>query len=86
MRKFGSFVRELQLELAPLGGCLNPLQHGVEAVERDPQFAKDAMVTYLDQVLCVLGSLRNNRYVDLGHGLHALVLTLHLLSGGFAYI
>ncbi len=54
MRKFGSFVRELQLESAPL-------QHGVEAVESDPQFAKDAMVTYLDQVLCVLCSLRNNR-------------------------
>uniref|UniRef100_A0A673HYG5 F-box only protein 33-like n=1 Tax=Sinocyclocheilus rhinocerous TaxID=307959 RepID=A0A673HYG5_9TELE len=50
MRKFGSFVRELQLEFAPL-----------DAVESDPQFAKDAMVTYLDQVLCVLGSLRNNR-------------------------
>lgn len=66
MRKFGSFVRELQLELAPLDGCLNPLQHGVDAVESDPQFAKDAMVTYLDQVLCVLGSLRNNRYMDLG--------------------
>lgn len=66
MRKFGSFVRELQLEFAPLDGCLSPLQHGVEAVESDPQFAKDAMVTYLDQVLCVLGSLRNNRYMDLG--------------------
>ncbi|XP_016129598.1 F-box only protein 33 [Sinocyclocheilus grahami] len=33
MRKFGSFVRELQLEFAPLDGCLSPLQHGVEAVE-----------------------------------------------------
>uniref|UniRef100_A0A667ZVW4 F-box protein 33 n=1 Tax=Myripristis murdjan TaxID=586833 RepID=A0A667ZVW4_9TELE len=48
MRKFGSFVRELQLELAP----------------SDPQFSerwKDAMATYLDQVLCVLSSIRNNR-------------------------
>ncbi|XP_051724049.1 F-box only protein 33 [Ctenopharyngodon idella] len=61
MRKFGSFVRELQLEFAPVDGYLSPLQHGMEAVESDPQFAKDAMVTYLDQVLCVLGSLRNNR-------------------------
>lgn len=65
MRKFGSFVRELQLEFAPVDGYLSPLQHGMEAVESDPQFAKDAMVTYLDQVLCVLGSLRNNRYMDL---------------------
>lgn len=65
MRKFGSFVRELQLEFAPVDGYLSPLQHGMEAVESDPQFAKDAMVTYLDQVLCVLGNLRYNRYMDL---------------------
>lgn len=60
MRKFGSFVRELRLEFAPVDGYLS----GTEPVESDPQFAerwKDAMVTYLDQVLCVLGGLRNNR-------------------------
>ncbi|XP_052001089.1 F-box only protein 33 [Xyrauchen texanus] len=64
MRKFGSFVRELQLEFAPVEGCFNPLQNGMDPVESDPQFAerwKDAMGTYLDQVSCVLGSLRNNR-------------------------
>ncbi|XP_051501981.1 F-box only protein 33-like [Myxocyprinus asiaticus] len=64
MRKFGSFVRELQLEFAPVEGCLSPLQNGMETVESDPQFAerwKDAMGTYLDQVSCVLSCLRNNR-------------------------
>ncbi|TRY75929.1 hypothetical protein DNTS_033492 [Danionella cerebrum] len=61
MRKFGSFVRELQLEFAPVDGYLNPLPNGVESAESDPQFAKDATATYLDQMLCVLGSLRNNR-------------------------
>lgn len=66
MRKFGSFVRELRLEFDPVDGYLSPLHGGTEPVESDPQFAerwKDAMVTYLDQVLCVLGGLRNNRYV-----------------------
>lgn len=67
MRKFGSFVRELQLEFAPVDGYLSPLhamEGRMEPVESDPQFSdrwKDAMVTYLDQVLCVLRSLRNNR-------------------------
>ncbi|KAA0710932.1 F-box only protein 33 [Triplophysa tibetana] len=64
MRKFGSFVRELRLEFAPVEGYLSPLNGGTESVESDPQFAerwKDAMVTYLDQVLCVLGGLRYNR-------------------------
>ncbi|KAG7466232.1 hypothetical protein MATL_G00162690 [Megalops atlanticus] len=67
MRKIGCFVRELQLEFAPVEGYLSPL-HGVEGrmepAESDPQFAdrwKDAMNTYLDQVLCVLNSIRNNR-------------------------
>ncbi|KAM6973188.1 F-box only protein 33 [Aplochiton taeniatus] len=67
MRKFGSFVRELQLEFAPVEGYLNPL-HGIdgrmEAAENDspsPDRWKEAMTTYLDQVLCVLCSIRNNR-------------------------
>ncbi|XP_041928058.1 F-box only protein 33 [Alosa sapidissima] len=70
MRKFGSFVRELQLEFAPVDGYLSPLQAmegRMEPVESDPQFSdrwKDAMITYLDQVLCVLRSLRNNRYLQ----------------------
>ncbi|XP_071389112.1 F-box only protein 33 [Centroberyx affinis] len=72
MRKFGSFVRELQLELAPVEGYLSPLNHDPSSgrmdqppgPESDPQFSerwKDAMATYLDQVLCVLTSIRNNR-------------------------
>ncbi|XP_030635034.1 F-box only protein 33 [Chanos chanos] len=67
MRKFGSFVRELRLEFAPVEGYLSPIQGmdgRMESVESDPQFPerwKDAMITYLDQVLCVLSSLRNNR-------------------------
>ncbi|KAL2099276.1 hypothetical protein ACEWY4_005756 [Coilia grayii] len=67
MRKFGSFVRDLQLEFAPVDGYLSPLQAmegRMEPVESDPQFSdrwKDAMITYLGQVLCVLRSLRNNR-------------------------
>ncbi|XP_010876978.1 F-box only protein 33 [Esox lucius] len=67
MRKFGSFVRELQLEFAPLEGYLGPL-NGVESrmepVENDHRFPdrwKEAIMTYLDQVLCVLGCIRNNR-------------------------
>ncbi|XP_066550578.1 F-box only protein 33 [Amia ocellicauda] len=67
MRKFGSFVRELQLEFAPIEGYLGPLHGGegrMESSEDDPQFAgrwRDALHTYLDQVLCVLRSLRHNR-------------------------
>uniref|UniRef100_A0A674NEM3 F-box protein 33 n=1 Tax=Takifugu rubripes TaxID=31033 RepID=A0A674NEM3_TAKRU len=49
MRKFGSFVRELQLELAPVDGYI--------LSER----WRDAMAAYLDQVLCVLAGIRNNR-------------------------
>lgn len=77
MRKFGSFVRELQLEFAPVEGYLAPVEgylsplHGhedqgsVEApADGQPRFPdrwKDAMSTYLEQVLCVLSSIRNNR-------------------------
>lgn len=67
MRKFGSFVHELQLEFAPVEGYLRPLngvEGRMESVESDPQFPgrwKDAIITYLDQVLCVLGCIRNNR-------------------------
>nr|XP_006632204.1 PREDICTED: F-box only protein 33 [Lepisosteus oculatus] len=60
MRKFGSFVRELQLEFAPVEGYLGPGR----AAEEDAQFAgrwRDALHTYLDQVLFVLRGLRNNR-------------------------
>lgn len=67
-RKFGSFVRDLQLEFAPVEGYLSPLHEAegrMEApTEGEPQFPdrwRDAMTTYLDQVLCVLSSIRNNR-------------------------
>ncbi|TDG98621.1 hypothetical protein EPR50_G00202290 [Perca flavescens] len=70
MRKFGSFVRELQLELAPVEGCLSPLNNNnpsstrMDQPDSDPQLSqrwRDAMATYLDQVLCVFSSIRNNR-------------------------
>ncbi|XP_026163500.1 F-box only protein 33 [Mastacembelus armatus] len=72
MRKFGSFVRELQLELAPVGGCISPLNNDPSTArmdqppgpDSDPQLSerwRDAMATYLDQVLCVFTSIRNNR-------------------------
>lgn len=67
MRKFGSFVRELHLEVSPVDGYLSPLsgvEGRVEPVERDPQLLdrwEDARITYLEQVLCVLGCIRNNR-------------------------
>lgn len=72
MRKFGSFVRELQLELAPVESSLCPLNSDPSATrmeqppgaDNDPQLSerwRDAMATYLDQVLCVLSSIRNNR-------------------------
>lgn len=72
MRKFGSFVRELQLELAPVESSLSPLNSDPSATrmeqppgaDNDPQLSerwRDAMATYLDQVLCVLSSIRNNR-------------------------
>ncbi|GLD56287.1 F-box only protein 33 [Lates japonicus] len=72
MRKFGSFVRELQLELAPVEGYLSPLNNDPSSTrmdqppgaDSDPQLSerwRDAMATYLDQVLCVFTSIRNNR-------------------------
>ncbi|XP_068194940.1 F-box only protein 33 [Antennarius striatus] len=72
MRKFGSFVRELRLELAPVEGYLSPLSSDPSSSrmdlppgpDNDPQLSerwKDAMATYLDQVLCVFTSIRNNR-------------------------
>ncbi|XP_035599140.1 F-box only protein 33-like [Oncorhynchus keta] len=67
MRKFGAFVRELHLEVAPVDGYLSPLsgvEGRIEPVERDPQLLdrwKDARITYLEQVLCVLRCIRNNR-------------------------
>ncbi|XP_062252801.1 F-box only protein 33 [Platichthys flesus] len=72
MRKFGYFVRELQLELAPVEGYLSPLSNDPSSArmdqpsrpDGDPQLSerwRDAMATYLDQVLCVVTSIRNNR-------------------------
>lgn len=72
MRKFGSFVRELQLELAPVEGYLSPLNSDPSSSrmdqppgpDNDPQLSerwRDAMATYLDQVLCVFTNIRNNR-------------------------
>ncbi len=72
MRKFGSFVRELQLELAPVEGYLSPLNSDPSSArmdqppgpDNDPQLSerwRDAMATYLDQVLFVFTSIRNNR-------------------------
>ncbi|XP_019737243.1 F-box only protein 33 [Hippocampus comes] len=72
MRKFGAFVRELQLELAPAEirpSSLNnePPSTRVDrppSPDNDPQPSKrcrDAMATYLDQALCVLTNIRNNR-------------------------
>ncbi|KAI1897803.1 hypothetical protein AGOR_G00087030 [Albula goreensis] len=63
MRKFGSFVRELEVEFSPVEGFPSSML-GVESDGHDPQVPaclKDAMDCYLDQVLCVLRSLRNNR-------------------------
>ncbi|XP_056151921.1 F-box only protein 33 [Lampris incognitus] len=71
MRKFGSFARELQLELSPVDGYLSPLSRGPAsggadrpALDGEPgssQRWKDAMAAYLDQMLCVFTSVRNNR-------------------------
>lgn len=72
MRKFGSFVRELQLELAPVEGNLSHLNSDPSSArmdqppgpDSDPQHKerwRDAVATYLDQVLCVFTSIRNNR-------------------------
>ncbi|XP_072314370.1 F-box only protein 33 [Eucyclogobius newberryi] len=73
MRKFGSFVRELQLEIAPVEGYLSPLNNDASAQRaepprgadnNEPQLSarwRDAMITYLNQVLRVFTSIRNNR-------------------------
>ncbi|XP_076027605.1 F-box only protein 33 [Genypterus blacodes] len=72
MRKFGSFVRELRLELAPVEGYLSPLSNETTSGRMDqpsgpdsgPQLSegwRDAVGMYLDQVLCVFTSIRNNR-------------------------
>ncbi|XP_053700392.1 F-box only protein 33 [Synchiropus splendidus] len=70
MRKFGSFVRELQLELAPVDLsplCNDPSSTWVDQNQgphHDPQLSerwRDAVSTYLDQMLCVLSSIRTNR-------------------------
>lgn len=67
MRKFGSFVRELRLEIVAVEGYFCPLEGRMEPVENDPQLPvrwHDALATYLDQVLCVLRSLRSNRHIQ----------------------
>ncbi|KAM6913091.1 F-box only protein 33 [Xenentodon cancila] len=72
MRKFGSFVRKLQLELAPVEGNLSPLSNDASSAGMDAppgpngsplvsERWRDAMAAYLDQVLCVFSSIRNNR-------------------------
>ncbi|XP_038160863.1 F-box only protein 33 [Cyprinodon tularosa] len=64
MRKFGSFVRELQLELAPVEGNLSPERPpgGPEVDQQQlPERWRAAMAAYLEQVLCVFTSIRNNR-------------------------
>lgn len=73
MRKFGSFVRELQLELAPAEGHLVPLNNeppsarmeppplGHDGAQRPSERWRSAMAAYLDQMLCVFASVRNNR-------------------------
>ncbi|CAN9502560.1 unnamed protein product [Ophioblennius macclurei] len=74
MRKFGSFVRGLQLELAPVEGNLGALSNDPSSANRmdqppggpdgDPQLTerwRNAMATYLDHVLCVFSSIKNNR-------------------------
>ncbi|KAF7704009.1 F-box only protein 33 [Silurus meridionalis] len=53
IRRFGSVVRELQLEFGPLDAC-----------GREPQSHerwRTATLTYLQHVLCVFSNLRNNR-------------------------
>ncbi|XP_037397913.1 F-box only protein 33 [Pygocentrus nattereri] len=54
MRRFGSFARELQLEL---DGAAQSGPGDSELGER----WREAAHAYLDQVLCLLGHLRNNR-------------------------
>lgn len=72
MRKFGAFVRELQLELDPTKASPSSINNEPPSTrvdrppspDNDPQPSKqcrDAMATYLDQALCVLNNIRNNR-------------------------
>lgn len=74
MRKFGNFVRELQLELTPGEHYINLLSEEESSLERVDQLSippvndselsprwKDAVATYLDQVVIVFAHLRNNR-------------------------
>lgn len=72
IRKFGSFVRDLQLELAPIEGYVGPPNNDASATRMDqlpgpdgnqqlPERWRDAVTTYLDQVLCVFTGIRNNR-------------------------
>ncbi|XP_061551991.1 F-box only protein 33 isoform X1 [Phycodurus eques] len=72
MRKFGAFVRELQLELAPAEVSPSSLNNEPPSTrvdlppgpDNDPQPSerwRDAMATYLDQALCVFTNIRNNR-------------------------
>ncbi|XP_061824386.1 F-box only protein 33 isoform X2 [Nerophis lumbriciformis] len=72
MRKFGAFVRELRLELAPTEVSLGSLNNEPSSTtadlpaspDNDQQLSKrwrDAMAAYLDQVLCVFTSISNNR-------------------------
>ncbi|CAG09865.1 unnamed protein product, partial [Tetraodon nigroviridis] len=72
MRKFGSFVRELQLEFAPVECYIVPLNNDPSSSRMDQPHGpgneaqlserwRDAMAAYLDQLLCVLSSIRNNR-------------------------
>lgn len=55
MRRFGSFVRELQLEFGPLDAC------GEEPQSHERW--RTATLTYLQHALCVFSNLRNNRYI-----------------------
>jgi len=77
LRKFGSFVSELQLELAPVAGYQLDQDHQDQAApERDSHCSqrwKDATATYLDQVLFVLTSTRNNRY-------HLISVDVHFIT------
>ncbi|XP_061600503.1 F-box only protein 33 [Cololabis saira] len=63
MRKFGSFVRKLQLELAPMeSSSAGPGSSDAPGVADGADGRRrDAMAAYLDQVLCVFTSVRNNR-------------------------
>lgn len=56
MRRFGCFVRELQVELCPPEGT------GTEPPNEEG--CRTETLTYLHQVQCVLNQLRNNRYRD----------------------